>query len=508
MFNKDVRRAATQSVRDDSGFTIVEIMMAVVILLIALTGVMSLMMANTYMNVSAKEKSSLINEANSYIERVRQMNYNDIGTSSSTPAGALAPYTVTANGYVITVTPTVSAMTDDRIVNSSNVPIVGVLKKLTIVITAHRVGTTGPVVTYSTEAIIKKTDSGVNVAAQLPDIAPTQVSPSADDVVYGTAVPLGAIAHANGDGVTLSSINFYCDGVPMVGQGGSLAQWPLTTVSYTTSGFLWDTTAVNEDGIALSADGWHTIKLEAWDSNGRQAWYQFAVVVDNSPPVWPTDGWITAAPVNSTSMNLAWSSVYDGNAPVHHYELTTEKWGLQGSTYTWGTPVSRDFSTASGVAVAEPFTRYRYTVAAVGPPALNRKSSGSSSIEAVSRPEILPTSTWRNDGTNKTITTYVTIKLSPATFQVPGGTRSTLYKSLSPDMSSASVVGAPFTGWAPAEFTVATIEGNGWPDATQYYYQVVTAYSATYGGTKFYSQIVGPNGASNAAATAFTTKGW
>ena len=508
MFSNDVRRAATRSARDDSGFTIVEIMMAIVILLIALTGVMSLMMANTYMNVSAKEKASLINEANSYIERVRKMNYNDIGTSSSTPVGALAPYTVTSNGYVITVTPTVSPMTDDHIVNTSNVPIVGVLKRLSIVITAHRVGTTGPIVTYSTEAIIKKTDSGVNVAAQLPDISPTSVTPAADDVIYGTAVPIGAIANANGSGVTLSSVNFYCDGVPMVNQSGNLAQWPLTSASYTASGFLWDTTAVNEDGIALSADGSHTIKLEAWDSNGRQAWYQFTVIVDNSPPVWPTDGWITAAPVSSTSMNLAWSSVYDGNSPVHHYELTTEKWGLQGSTYAWGTPSPRDFSSASGVAVAEPFTRYRYTVTAVGPPTMNRKSSGNSSVEAISRPEILSTSTWRNVGATKMITTYVTIQLSPATFQVPGGTKSTLYKSLSADMSSPTIVGAPFTGWTPAEFTVETINGNGKPSANRYYYQVVTSYSATFGGTKFYSQIVGLNGASAAGATAFTTGVW
>jgi len=508
MFTNEVRRAATRSVRDDSGFTIIEILMAIVILLIALTGVMSLMMANTYMNVSAKEKSSLINEANSYIERVRKMSYAEIGTSSSVPAGLLAPYTVTSNGYVITVTPTVTAVTDDHIVNSSNVPIVGVLKRLTIVITAHRVGTTGPIITYSTEAIIKKTDSGVNVAAQLPDISPTNVTPAADDVVYGTAVPIGAIANANGIGVTLSSVNFYCDGAPMVSQSGSLAQWPLTSASYTTSGFLWDTTAVNEDGIALSADGSHTIKLEAWDSNGRQAWYQFSVVVDNSPPVWPTDGWITAAPVNSTSMNLAWSSVYDGNAPVHHYELITQKWGLQGSTYDWGTPTPRDFSTASGVAVAEPFTRYRYTVAAVGPPTLNRKSSGSSMVEAISRPEILSTSTWRNVAGSKMLTTYVTIQLSPATFQVPGGTKSTLYKSLSPDMSSPTIVGAPFTGWTPAEFTVEAINGNGKLSANRYYYQVVTAYSATFGGTTFKSQIVGPNLSGAAGATPLTTVGW
>jgi len=507
MFTNNVRRPATRSVRDDSGFTIIEIMMAIVILLIALTGVMSLMTANTYMNVSAKEKASLINEANSYIERVRKMNYDEIGTSSSTPAGTLAQYTVTSNGYVITVTPTVTSFTDDHIVNSSNVPIVGVLKKLTIVITAHRVGTTGPIVTYSTEAIIKKTDSGVNVAAQLPDISPTQTTPAADDVVYGTSVPIGAIANANGIGVTLSSVNFYCDGVPMVDQAGNIAQWPLTAASYTASGFMWDTTAVNEDGIALSADGMHTIKLEAWDSNGRQAWFQFNVVVDNSPPVWPTDGWITAGPVNSTAMNLAWSSVYDGNAPVHHYELTTEKWGLQGSTYAWGTPSPRDFSTPSGVAITEPFTRYRYTVAAVGPPTLNRKSSGSSSVEAISRPEILSTSTWRNQKASGNMVGYVTIRLSPATFQVPGGTKSTLYKSLSPTMSSPTAVGAPFTGWSPAEFTVQT-DTVGKGSATPYYYQVVTQYSATFGGTKFYSQIVGPNGTGASGATPFTTVGW
>jgi len=503
MFITSHRDAVARGAREESGFTVIEMVIAVVILLIAFSGIMSLTVANTYMNVAAKQKAALVNEANSYIERVRQMKYDDIGTPSGTPSGLLASYTTTTNGFVITVVPTVAPMTDPKIVNTSGVPLPGVLKKLSIDISAHRVGTTAPVLTYHAETIVKKTDSGISVDAELPTTNPTASTPTSDAVVYGNAVSIGAVATANGDGVYLTSMNFYCDGVPLISQSGLPAQWALNTVSYTSPTFLWDTTAVNEDGVPLSDDGSHAIKLEVWDSNGRQSWYQWNVIVDNTPPIWPADGWITATPLSSTSMNLAWSAVYDGNSPTHHYNVASQKW----VSAAWAAPVTSSFTGVTGVGVTTPFSKYQYTVSAVGPPTQNRESATNSQVIAISRPEILSTSTWRNyTPDSKNIYTLVTIKLSPPTFPVPMGTKSTLYKSTSPSMNPSSTVGAAFAGWTPAEFMVDSVSDNGWPAARQYYYQVVTSFGAS--GPYHYSQVVGPNGSAGAGATPFTTVRW
>ena len=486
----------------DSGFTLVEILIATTILLIAFSAIMSLMLTTTYMNMRAKEKASLVNEANSYIERVRQMRYDDIGTAASTPPGSLAHYSTTVNGYTIDVTPTVTPFDDP------NITMPGYLKKLSIDLRAHSVGTSTSVMNYHTEAIIKKTDSGVNAAAQLATIDRTPSSPSSGTVVYGNLVDIGAQATANGDGVTLTSMNFYCDGVPLKDETSKTAQWSLSSVSYLSPPFWWDTLAVNEDGIPLSADGAHTIKLEVWDSNGKQAWIQWTVIVDNRPPMWPADGWITATAASSTGMNLAWSAAYDGNVPTDHYRVyarkddssavAPESWPLASTTDHYGT---------SGVFTSTPFSRYLFRVTAIGPPPRSSESTGSSSVIGISRPSVSG-STWRNAGDNKSITTYVTIKETPPNFPYSAAT-STLYKSTSASMAASTAVGTTFTGWSPAEFTVETKTGTGWPAATAYYYRVETVLTPSGGSPQtFYSQVVGPNGTAIAASTALATVGW
>ena len=504
MFTHNGRGAAARLTGDDSGFTIVEILMATVILLIAFSGVMSLMIANTYMNVRAKEKASLTNEANSYVERVRQMKYEDIGTSASIPPGLLVPYTITTNGFVITVTPAVSALTDSTIINT---PVA--LKKLAVVLSARRVGTVSPLMSYHAETIIKKTDSGVNSAAQLPTVDPTASSPATGSVVSGHAVPVGAVASANGSGVTLTAMNFYV-GVDSLrflrDQSNVFAQWSLNSATYTSPAFFWDTLSVDESGTALSPDGEQTLMFEVWDSNGRQSTVLLPVIVDNSPPMWPAAGWMTATAVSAASMNLAWSPAIDGNTLPDHYAVQVDKDNGAG---IWSSLGSTNFPGTTGTYASAAFSRYRFTVKAVGPPALSRESTGTATTTGISRPSISG-SQWRNaTPDSKNITTYVKINISAPNF-VYSAVTNTLYKSTSASMAGASPVGSSFTDWAPAaQFLVGTVSGNGWPPAIQYYYQVKTVLTPAGGSPQtFYSQVVGPNGTSGAALTNLTTVGW
>lgn len=490
----DSRRVAPHRAGDDSGFTIVEILMAMVILLIAFTGVMSLMMANTYMNVRAKEKASLVNEANSYIERVRQMPYADIGTATSTPPGALAPYTTTVSGYTIDVVPSVTPITDPEIV-SGGTPTPGLLKRLQVSLIARRPGSTSPAMTYHAETVIKLTDSGLNESAELPSIDPSGSSQATDGaVVYGDNWEIGATAAAVGEGVVLTSMNFYCDGVALMDRSGGLAQWTLSSATDSRT-FRWDTTAINEDGVPLSSDGGHTIRVEVWDSNGRQSWYQWNVIVDNTPPVWPADGWMTANAVSGRRIDLAWTEVFDGTAPTDHYSVDAEKsvgavWVPLGATI---------FRPPYGNYAAEPFTRYQFRVTALGPPSLNRPSQTSTWTACTTRPELA--GTWRTAGDNKNMAQYVTLTLTPPTFPYNTFTTySSVWKSTSPSMTNTSTVETPVrssTLSTPREFTVQVLTGNGWPAATQYYYQAVTKI----GTVLYYSQVVGPSGTGSGAPT-------
>lgn len=488
---------------DERGFTIVEILMATTILLIAFSGIMALMVATTYMNTRAREKATMVNVANSYVERVRQMKYDDIGTSTSTPPGTLAPYTQAIDGYSVTVTPTVAPMTDSRIWIS------GQLKVLTLHITA-RTGPTDPnPLSYTAETIIKKTDTGVDESALLPLVQRSVNSPADGAIVRGKQVQIGGNAAAQGTGVKLTSMNIYCDGVPLKDQYGNTAQWSLSTESYQTNpDFQWDTLAVNDSNVPLSIDGAHTIRFEAWDSNGKQGYIEWQVIVDNAPPQWPTDGWVSATPKTSTLMRLDWSTAFDGNSPAYGYRIRPRHDDSSTPDPTaWPTLASFDVSSAPTANFAtSAFSRYYFQVNALGPPTLSAESTGSSAVVGISRPE-LNGCTWSNVGTNKTMKAYVTVKVTPPTFPYTSAT-STLYKSTSASMASSSAVGT-FLGWTPPQYQVANLVGAGWPAAPAYYYQVKTVITPSGSATPvtLYTQVVGPGGIYNGTGP-LDTVGW
>jgi len=125
----------------DDGFSFVELLVALSLLLITLVAVMGLSMTTSFMSQTARQRAAMVNAGASYLERVRQTPYADVGTATSTPAGTLVPVVTTGTPYVITVTPFVTPGP-----NAS-------CKTVTLSVVSSRVGG-GSQMTYSTSAVV------------------------------------------------------------------------------------------------------------------------------------------------------------------------------------------------------------------------------------------------------------------------------------------------------------------------------------------------------------------
>lgn len=501
--------------RRDEGFTFVELLAATAIFFIAFTALMSLMLASTVMTVRAKQRANMVNAANSYIEQVRGMNYDSVGVVGGTPNGSLPVHTATSsNGFAIEITPTVTWVDDPHITLTGNHD----YKRLIINVRATA-GANDPMpMSYSSETIIKPADSGQATTATAPTIDLAYGSPTDKGVVAGTNVYIGANAQANGLGVTLSSMNFYCDGVPLLDVSRQSAQWALNTQS-AYEGFQWDTEALNDDGAQLSADGWHTLKAEAWDSNGKQAYVQWTVLVDNHPPNSVTRIRGTAGSQGTgLVMSLGWTDCYSGTSPCGRYDLTIRQqpmsdngyygWGYPrygagvGDFLTWwpqsGSTVSH--ATTTAVVPTAGLARYYYYVRSYGPPPFSRPSTSGAWVIRVTKPDV-STSSWSNVWpSKKKVDTTVHIKVGQPVFPYYS-VANTLYRSTSPTGPWTTPYVSMGSAWTCDDVLP---EQTGSPEAAPltYYYLVETnIVPLGYAGgnhTVVRSQVIGPNGTTGA----------
>jgi len=107
----------------DSGMTLVEVLFASTILLVAMMGMMALLVGSQTMSIKAKEKADLVNAVTSYIERARDLPFTSVGAlggyGGSVP-GSLTATTSAGGGYAITITtPTVTLVTTDSLITSA-----------------------------------------------------------------------------------------------------------------------------------------------------------------------------------------------------------------------------------------------------------------------------------------------------------------------------------------------------------------------------------------------------
>ena len=150
----------------DAGFSFVELLVALTLLLFTLVAVMGLSMTSSFMANSARQNSAMVNAGASYLELVRQMSYTSVGTrtaSSGAPTGTLDTSVTTTASYIITVTPTVRWGRPDG--SNPNDP---TIKTVTLIITSSKIGGGSPM-SYTTSAVIADVGLGRAACLDLPD---------------------------------------------------------------------------------------------------------------------------------------------------------------------------------------------------------------------------------------------------------------------------------------------------------------------------------------------------
>ena len=412
---------------DDEGMTLVEILVASVIMFIILTAVLGLVAQTTAMGMQAKRKTMLTNAVSAYVERVQGLPFEQVGVDGVDASGTLEPlYTyVDPNRaeFTITIVPDVEWVESEP------------LKMLNMDVTLT--DARGTVVeTMQTSVAIRDRAQYLQQASRDPATDPmvrfASPTPPEGSVVWGElwsegTLRLGLEAEAQAER-TLESIQVWCDDQWLLEDSFEhRAQWgvhPQTT--WSDNSFIWDTLQ-EEDVVqpdnstvptAIIPDGMRTLSVYALDSAGVSVFAIRHLLVDNYAPSNP--GAPLAAVRSASLTDLSWPEAMDGTTPADHYRLAPYR--LRAATDpvspAW-TPVSMTDPTSVGPAAAfstAPFSRYWVSVRAESP--RNLASPYAGPVIFSSRP--LVTGTYsvsqRVSGTTSYYKTTLDLAVTPPTF--------------------------------------------------------------------------------------------
>ena len=422
-----MRGARLFRLHDDEGMTLVEILVASVIMFIILTAVLGLVAQTTAMGMQAKRKTMLTNAVSAYVEQVQGMPFDEVGVSTVT-SGTLDPtYTYVdpnRGEFTITIVPDVTW--------DGTSP----LKTLTMDVTLT--DARGTVVqTMVTSVAIRNRAQYLQQASRDPSTDPMvrfeSPTPDEESVVWGESWSGGALsiyvmADAQADHF-LESVQVWCDDQWLLADSSNeRAQWGMapSTTSWGNPLFYWDTTqeedVVQPDNSTVSTpiipDGMRTLSVYALDSAGVSVFAIRHLLVDNYAPSKP--GTPAAAVKSATLTDLSWTEAMDGTTPAYRYRLSP--WSLRSATdplLPWWKSVTMADPTSTGPAVAfstDPFSRYWVPLRAESP--RNLASDYTSPVIFTSRP--LVTGTYsvsqRVSGTITYYKTTLNLAVTPPTF--------------------------------------------------------------------------------------------
>jgi len=400
--------------------TLVEILVASVIMFIILTAVLGLVAQSTAMGVQAKRKTMLTNAVSAYVERAQGLPFEQIGVAGVDTSGTLDPAYVEDEGeFTITIEPTV--------LPGANAD----LKTLRLAVTL--LDARGASETLDTDVAIRNRkqfliQSTRNIATDpvVRFIAPT---PAEDTVVFddlwveggsNRSLRLGLFGEAHTDR-TLESAQVWCDDSRLLEDGsGNQATWPIGTRTWNLSTFIWDTRQTEViDGVETEVipDGLRTISLYAQDSAGVSVYSVRHLLVDNHEPADP--GVPLPVVKTATATDLSWDAAMDGTTPADHYGLWI--WRLKtaaeyaaDSTFRWVAVASPETDVPSYALTTAPFTRYWAGIRAFSP-----RDLASGLVVAqnfTSRPLLGGTYAVTKSGNN--YTTTVDLSVTPPGFAV------------------------------------------------------------------------------------------
>lgn len=494
VFGGPKMRSRSGRLKDDKGFSLVEIMFATLILFFVATALLGLASTTTMVAVSSKQQGLMVNAVTSYIEQLKALPYADLGMASPStgqPAGTLpAETTMTVESFLVTLRPTVQWVDDPNIAGSTNYKLVRIEAEA-----VHTQG--GHSVTYTSETYVRNPESGWGWGESKvpPQIDFGVGSPAANAVVSGTSVLVRATASSPMTNGLLASMSFYSDGFYMRNSLGAGADFNVNAKSHVQD-FYWDTTAEVDDGngnmVKTAPDGIRAMKIEVWDNVGQQSYKVRQVLVDNQPPSFP--GLITMTNSNATQALLSWDAVQDGTDPAYKYFVGVDEDQGTGSWIHVHERCGEVIGQTTYAQPAVPFRRYRGRLFAQTP---TNVSSGPSYSYYITRPRLTgQTKTSHNNaGAGLWTTTFQSVSITGPGFPT-GGVTYRLYRSTNANMSGKDLRATQTaTTFTLTSYTDVGKKNSSLP--TRYYYQVEATFTPTgpNGGTQrvLNSNIVGPS---------------
>jgi len=310
--------------------SILEIMIAAVILFIILTGVLGLVGTTTLMGVDAKQRNVMVNALNAYVEKVQSLPFASVALT--TGGGALASEeTTTVGEFTVTIRPTIAAGSNDS------------LKSLTVVIEVTAPGRRST--SFTTTVPIRDRAQFLTQANRTPETDPTiafndAYTPAQGAVVWGTSctgatgvLKIAADATAS-DGRLVNAVSFWIDDSYYAKDSADeIASWSPASQTFSVSDFVWNTLQTEEvlqgDGsylaVPIIADGMRSVVARVEDDEQIAVFTVRQLLVDNYAPGIPTiDGTTTviaATSITNTSATLTWPVANDGTTPADHYEV-------------------------------------------------------------------------------------------------------------------------------------------------------------------------------------------
>lgn len=494
-------RGIWSHISSDEGMTIVEIMIAAMILLIVLTALLPLVFETTKMTAQTQAQTIVNNYVNSFIEEIRAMPYEEVGlVGSASVPGSLEPTrSIVVEGYTVDLSIGVAWVDDAEMVGNKN------YKEITVEAVLSAAGKPGA--RYSTVTYVW--GGGATETGPLPNVSFSASSPSQNAVVQGNAITIGGRAQTPRESGTIvrMSLKVDSDFLPDSASPPNFAEFTTADNPANVSWF-WDTEArvalLDEDGLPLrdaesnimyayfSVDGYRTLKVEAWDDLGTYNYVTRRVLVDNYPP-FPT-AQATVAPRQSREVQASWDAAADGTDPAAAYNLRLLREPKTPSVIASWTVVERAVTggATSTTFVATPFSRYKLEVQSES--VLGHLESPAvwvSSETTTTAPEL--TGSYSRSVTvpkskQYKVTYAINLSLTPPTFLASGQVVYEIWRSTNP---ATLGTGAPYrtvydttTPTDTITDGVTYVPGNTSPD---WYYKIRATFVPNTESTKQYS---------------------
>ncbi|TDB38933.1 MAG: hypothetical protein D9V44_04480 [Actinobacteria bacterium] len=461
----------------DEGMSVLEIMIAAVILFIVLTGVLGLVGTTTMMGVDAKQRNVMVNALNAYVERVQSLPFSSVDLEAN--GGALASEESTRVGeFTVTIRPAVE--------DGAN----AALKNLTVSITISAPRRTN--VSMTTTVPIRDRSQFLTQANRSPETDPSiafidAYTPPEGSVVWGTScvgatgVLKLAVEAAASEGRVITNVALWIDDSYLAKDTLlNQATWNPATQDFSESTFVWDTRqtedVVQDDGVTylpveIIADGMRTVSAYVLDDQGVSVYTVRHFLVDNHEPGIP--GVPVTTVESNTSATLNWLKSSDGTTDSDHYQVRMFKQPL-GDTGSvspfehWpevsvGTPAGTSLAYTEGTS----FSRYYPVVRALSPRPLASEYTTGSPI-FVTRPLI--TGGYKITQDNKKYTVTSSLTCSAPTFPTSGLTYRWYRFSADAPTPVAVGTGASLT----ADSVVLTVQNQNTPCPKVSYYCVAS----------------------------------